>query len=703
MNKLNITESDIDIGKIFRTIMMQSKLIVLISVIGLALGIVSYITTSPTYKVKSLMQVFSTQTTGLSGSGAIDIFSGSEASYDFDSFENLYKSRSNILNIIKSQKLNLKFSESMFLEEDFINIFEAKKEPGEQLNYAILFLKDTFELQKNGELLGSFSYNQLHNNNETKFNISFVNEFEGLEASFDYVNHENMFKTIRNRFSIISFQNSRNYFARNNSLFEVNYLSGNIAKANRVLNYANTLFLENNIYTESEQARKAIEFIDQRLVSAELSLNNSRVNLKEFQESNKTVNVDLEISTIIETLNKNEISISQLDIEIAKASNNYTDTNPLYVDFLNQKQILLNQRKNIEDRIKALPVAQQEYINLFRDLELTQEIFTQLQNTRLEYSIKEASTLGNIRVIDSAYFAEITEPRFTTVLFTFFGFFVFSIIFSVIRGLYFLPITNPAEIQDNGINIPIFGVTPKVDKADSEEDNEKLTQAIESLVVNIQNKLNEKKLGDKASTVLITSPTASNGKSFITRQLAHKYAKIGKKTIMIDADFKRGDLHKNYAVKKINKSDFYNLNEGTIQACKVEDNLYLIPKVTGLASSFQLINTFEFDKAIDFMKNYFDLIIIDTAPMLSVSDTAQLLSISDVNLLLTRHNLTKVNEIKQMNSLSSQIGINFDGVIYNSYEKPSSYYGYYGLYGNYDYQYYANKYLYESYDYEKNA
>jgi Mrp family chromosome partitioning ATPase len=89
--------------------------------------------------------------------------------------------------------------------------------------------------------------------------------------------------------------------------------------------------------------------------------------------------------------------------------------------------------------------------------------------------------------------------------------------------------------------------------------------------------------------------------------------------------------------------------------------------------------------------------------MLSVSDTAQLLSVSDINLLLTRHNLTKINEIKQMESLSSQIGINFDGVIYNSYEKPSSYYGYYGLYGNYDYQYYANKYLYESYDYEKNA
>jgi tyrosine-protein kinase Etk/Wzc len=702
MEKFNVTDSDIDVGKIFRTIMMQSKLIVLISLLGLILGISSYVTTAPMYKVKSLMQVFSTQTTSLSGSGAIDIFSGSEASYDFDSFENLYKSRSNILDIIRSQKLNLQFSESLFLEEQFINIFEAQKKPGEELNYEILFSENTFELTKNNVLLGSFSYGQLHESNETKFNISYIADFEGLKASFNYVNPENVFRKIRNRFNVVNFQPSRNYFARNNSLFEVSFLSKNLSEATRVLDYANALFLENNIYTESEQARKAINFIDQRLEAAETALNNSRSSLKEFQETNKTVNVDLEISTIIETLNKNELSISKLDIEIAKASNNYTETNPLYIDFLNQRQILVDQRQDIEKRIKALPVAQQEYIDLFRNLELTQEVFTQLKNKRLEYSIKEASTLGNIRVIDPAYFTEITEPRLIGVLFVFFAFFVLSIIFSVIRGLYFLPITNPAEIQDNGISLPIFGVTPKLDKLDIDDhDNERLVQSIESMVVNIQNQLSGKTIHGKAGTVLITSPTASNGKSFITRQLATKYSKIGKKTLMFDADFKRGDLHKNYNIKKMSRNGFFNLNEETIKDCKIDENLYLIPKVSGLASSFQLINTFEFDRVIAFLKDYFDLMIIDTAPMLSVSDTAQLLSISDVNLLLTRHSLTKINEIKQMNSLSKQIGVDFDGVIYNSYEKPSSYYGYYGLYGNYDYQYYANKYLYESYDYEK--
>ena len=48
----------------------------------------------------------------------------------------------------------------------------------------------------------------------------------------------------------------------------------------------------------------------------------------------------------------------------------------------------------------------------------------------------------------------------------------------------------------------------------------------------------------------------------------------------------------------------------------------------------------------------------------------------------------------------NQIGIDFDGLIYNGYKKPSGYYGYYSFYGNYEYQYYADNYLYENYDYE---
>ena len=78
-----------------------------------------------------------------------------------------------------------------------------------------------------------------------------------------------------------------------------------------------------------------------------------------------------------------------------------------------------------------------------------------------------------------------------------------------------------------------------------------------------------------------------------------------------------------------------------------------------------------------------------------------LMGLADQNILAVRHGVTKISEIKQSVKVSNQVGAPLDGLIYNCYKKSSSYYGYYGLYGNYDYQYYAKKYLYEDYKYDE--
>ena len=78
-----------------------------------------------------------------------------------------------------------------------------------------------------------------------------------------------------------------------------------------------------------------------------------------------------------------------------------------------------------------------------------------------------------------------------------------------------------------------------------------------------------------------------------------------------------------------------------------------------------------------------------------------MMSQSDINICIVRHGITKINELKQIMAIGDQLGQSFDSIIYNAYKKPSSYYGYYGIYGNYAYQYYAKKYLYNTYGYKK--
>ena len=85
--------------------------------------------------------------------------------------------------------------------------------------------------------------------------------------------------------------------------------------------------------------------------------------MKEFQEENKSLNVDLEIQSIIETISTIDSQISALNVELSKAENTYTDSNPFYVSLINQRQELADQKNQIENRIEVL-LAQQNYIDL---------------------------------------------------------------------------------------------------------------------------------------------------------------------------------------------------------------------------------------------------------------------------------------------------------------------------------------------------
>ena len=110
----------------------------------------------------------------------------------------------------------------------------------------------------------------------------------------------------------------------------------------------------------------------------------------------------------------------------------------------------------------------------------------------------------------------------------------------------------------------------------------------------------------------------------------------------------------------------------------------------------------QFQNFMQLARQNFDYVIIDSAPFLSVSDSSLLAQMSDVSFLTVRNGVTKPQELRLGVEISTQIGTLFDGIIYNCFEKPKGYFGYYQYYGNYEYQYYADKYLYKSYEYESN-
>ncbi len=700
-NNNSFIESDqINLGRFLRIILLQSKIIFFTSFAGLILSLSIYLLTSNTYQISSLLQVNSpVQSFDPRKSLNLDFFNATET--NLNNLITLYSSRSNMIELINDLNLNLKLKKLDENENLNMNVFLFKKaEESEKKLFFLKFQDDFYSLlDDQNNVLITGENGKFFKNDNFEIQISFSNISSEKLVEIHYVNPSNLYnfykKQLRvNKTGPVSINWSQE------GLIKVSYITDNVAKGKRIIDRANEIFIKDNIKVETEKARTSIAFIDSQLSTLEEVLNLRKTDLRNFKQENRSLNVNLEVQSIIDLIADIEKKINKVDLELSQAEINFTSDNPLFINLKIQKEALENQKNSIEQEIETLPFAQQEYIDLFRNLQISEELYSELVNRRLNFSIVEASSIGNIRVVDRAFIESFIGPRLSSIFFITLFFFFVGIVVAIFRGIFFISITNPAELKDAGINEKITGVIPHLEEIDNPFGDNRFQQSIETTILNLETifasfENNEKNI--ICRKVVITSPTPENGKSFVSRNIAEGLARIGNKVLLIDADLKRGSQHKVFNKETIEISTFKNISLENIENFKVGNNLYLLPRLKKIKNTFEHLYSNSFLDKINQLENFFDYIIIDTAPALSVSDTGLLMTFSDVNFLVIRHGVNRINEVKQTNQIIDQIGRTFEGFIYNDYQKPKGYYGYYNIYGDYSYRYYAERYLYDSY------
>lgn len=687
---------DVEIGKVFRFLLMQSKLIIAIVFVVFFLAVLNYSLSTKKYMIQSLLQYESFNQNIFDPSMSLQMASSS-SSADITNLTQLYESRTNYLKVIKDLKLNISIKSLEDDETIDISIISDKKDHFKNHKLRFSFFEDGYALlDDSSDKIQKVDYGKEINSNDLRISIKSVNLKEYRIIDINFRHPESMFNSFKRKMDVNT-NVTRNSFFKNEGLITVSYVSDDIELGKEIINYANNIFLNQRISDETEKSRKAISFIDKNIASIEEVVDSNKIKLKEFREKNKSIDVSLEIEAIINKIQSLDESLSLIDIEIAKAQEMYTPNNPIYVNLINKKALLEKQKGRVSNEIEMMPKEQQEYIDLYNELEVSQSLFEELESRRLGFSILEASTIGDIRVVDDAYTSSQVSPQISFIFIATIFSFIFACLIAIFRGFNFLAISNPAEIFDNNIHIPIIGVIPAVKDMSVADDDIRLNTSIESLIVNInsiQQNQHEKNI------ITITSPSPFNGKSTISMKFSEGLAKVGKKVLLVDNDLKRGKIGKNYNISSISEKTFDLIDETTIDRFKVNNNFYIIPRVKGLTNTFQFLYSYKYKDKIKFFRDYFDYVIFDTGPILSVADSSILIEQSDLNFLIVRHGINRMNEIKQSIDNFRQINTNIDGIIYNAYEKPSTYYGYYGIYGNYSYQYYAEKYLDEAYEYQ---
>ena len=179
-----------------------------------------------------------------------------------------------------------------------------------------------------------------------------------------------------------------------------------------------------------------------------------------------------------------------------------------------------------------------------------------------------------------------------------------------------------------------------------------------------------------SKTLLITSTMPGEGKSWVSSNLAVTFAQAGKKVVIVDADMRKGRIHKVFQVNSIpGLSNFlYGISEeGMIEDKDIFkyikqteiENLYVIPAGNVPPNPSELLTSELTSKMIEKLKETFDMVILDGTPSMLVTDAVVLSRMVDSTLIVARYKETKKDNLQKLKKSIENVGGNIAGVVLN--------------------------------------
>lgn len=199
----------------------------------------------------------------------------------------------------------------------------------------------------------------------------------------------------------------------------------------------------------------------------------------------------------------------------------------------------------------------------------------------------------------------------------------------------------------------------------------------------IRTNLEFSSVDDNLKTVMITSSTPGEGKSFISSNLAVAFAQNDKKVLLIDCDMRLGRSHKIFEIS--NKRGLSNLiakfnddsgYEEYIQKTDIA-NLYVLPRGTVPPNPSELLASSKFEKILSDLKRVFEYIILDAVPVNGLSDSLILSKIVDKTLIVSSYGYTDIDDLENTKKALENVGAKIAGVVINKTPKSRSKYGSY--------------------------
>lgn len=532
---------------------------------------------------------------------------------------------------------------------------------------------------------------QLINRNGISIKVDDIDAKPGTEFTVSYVSRLQAITDLLESLNVSD-------LGKDTGMLSLSLTGDNPVLIEKIINSISNNYLAQNIARQAAQDAKSLDFLNKQLPQVRLDLDIAEDKLNQYRRQSDSVDLSLEAKSVLDQIVNVDNQLNELTFRESEVSQLYTKEHPTYKALMEKRKTLQDEKAKLNQRVSAMPKTQQEILRLSRDVESGQAVYMQLLNRQQELNIAKSSAIGNVRIIDNA----VTQPKPVKPKK------VFIILIGIILGALtsfglvlirvFLRrgIESPEQLEELGINVyasvPVAEAFIKNVSKKSLRNNSKKEDVISLLAIDnpadlaveairgLRTSLHFAMMEARNNVLMISGASPNAGKTFISSNLAAVISQSGKKVLFIDTDMRKGYTHKIFNVS----------NDGGLSAylsgkINITDT---IKSIDGFGFDFitrgmvppnpaELLMHKRFDELVSWASKNYDLVILDTPPILAVTDAAIIGNYAGTTLLIARFELNTAKEIDVSIKRFEQSGVTVRGCILNGVvKKASSYYGY---------------------------
>ena len=466
---------------------------------------------------------------------------------------------------------------------------------------------------------------------------------------------------------------------RQSAILEVRMQGKDKAKAVKILNAIAEAYVRQNIDRSSAVAESSLEFINKQLPEAEKTLEAAEKALNDYRQQQQSVDLTFETENVLSQVTRIEGELRDSQSKEDEIKQRYKTSHPIYQQLLAQRQRLNDDLTKLRGEVESLPETQKEVLNLSRDLELAQQIYTELLTRAQEVRVLKASTVGNVRILDRAeasIAAVAPKTRVVLALGLMLGG-MLGVMTALLRGWLRKSVQGSETLEAMGLSVFATINLAGNGKAGPRKTNSILALtdptdlAVEGLR-SLRTSLQFGMLDATSKSLAITSTAPGAGKSFTSVNLAVVTAQAGQTVCLVDCDLRRGQLRKVFDVQKndIGLSEY-------LAGEKTLDEVLRTTKTPGLSfiasgryppNPSELLMRVRMAELIAALNTRFDMTLLDCPPVLAVTDPVIVGGKAGGVLAVVRFDVTPVTEVQAMVKGLESAGVKLIGTILNGFD-----------------------------------